>query len=172
MSKSKVGWRNRERGELCFMGWCVAASLTRRCPSREPMEAGKECAREAVSGRASGQREGSVRRPYPGTRKPGPQREEEMWWEIRQSQGEFQCSLLGPHRGFLVTLLLSFKTSKANPLSKFYSWVSTEKLNHQAKNWLIGRVPHVGKDWRQEEKGSTEAEMAGWHHWLSGHEFV
>ena len=29
----------------------------------------------------------------------------------------------------------------------------------------------AGKDWRQEEKGTTEDEMAGWHHWLSGHEF-
>ena len=40
-----------------------------------------------------------------------------------------------------------------------------------AKNWLIGNDPDVGKDWRQEEKGTTEDEMAGWHHQLSGHEF-
>ena len=39
------------------------------------------------------------------------------------------------------------------------------------KNWLIGKDPHAGKDWRQEEKGTTEDEMAGWHHWLDGHEF-
>ena len=32
--------------------------------------------------------------------------------------------------------------------------------------------PDSGKDWRQEEKGMTQDEMAGWHHWLSGHEFV
>ena len=39
------------------------------------------------------------------------------------------------------------------------------------KNWLIGKDPDAGKDWRQEEKGTTEDEMAGWHHWLNGHEF-
>ena len=38
-----------------------------------------------------------------------------------------------------------------------------------AKNWLIRKDPDAGKDWRQEEKGSTE--MFGWHHWLDGHEF-
>ena len=32
-------------------------------------------------------------------------------------------------------------------------------------------LPHSGRDWRQEEKGMTEDEMAGWHHWLNGHEF-
>ena len=40
-----------------------------------------------------------------------------------------------------------------------------------AKNWLIGEDPDAGKDWRQEEKGTTEDEMFGWHHWLNGHEF-
>ena len=40
-----------------------------------------------------------------------------------------------------------------------------------AKNWLIGKDPDAGKDWRWEEKGTTEDEMVGWHHWLNGHEF-
>ena len=40
-----------------------------------------------------------------------------------------------------------------------------------AKNWLIGKDPDAGRDWGQEEKGMTEDEMAGWHHWLDGHEF-
>ena len=39
-----------------------------------------------------------------------------------------------------------------------------------AKNWLTGKDPDAGKDWRQEEKGMTEAEMVGWHHRLDGHE--
>ena len=39
------------------------------------------------------------------------------------------------------------------------------------KNWLIGKDPDAGKDLRQEEKGTTEDEMVGWHHWLDGHEF-
>ena len=39
------------------------------------------------------------------------------------------------------------------------------------KNWLIGKDPDVGKDWGQEEKGTTEDEMFGWHHWLNVYEF-
>ena len=39
------------------------------------------------------------------------------------------------------------------------------------KNWLIGKDPDDGKEWKQEEKGMTEDEMVGWHHWLYGHEF-
>ena len=39
-----------------------------------------------------------------------------------------------------------------------------------AKCWLIGQDPDAGKDWGQ-EKGMTEGEMAGWYHWLDGHEF-
>ena len=38
------------------------------------------------------------------------------------------------------------------------------------KNWLIWKDPDAGKDWRQ-EKGSTEDEIVGWHHWLDGHDF-
>ena len=40
-----------------------------------------------------------------------------------------------------------------------------------AKGQLIGEDSDAGKDWRQEEKGMTEDEMVGWHHWLEGHEF-
>ena len=40
-----------------------------------------------------------------------------------------------------------------------------------AKNWLICKDPDGGKDWRQEEKGTTEDKMVGWHHRLNGHEF-
>ena len=39
------------------------------------------------------------------------------------------------------------------------------------KNWLIVKDPDDGKDWGQEEKGTTEDEMVGWHHQLNGHEF-
>ena len=39
------------------------------------------------------------------------------------------------------------------------------------KNWLIRKDSDAGKDRRQEEKGTTEDYMAGWHHWLNGHEF-
>ena len=40
------------------------------------------------------------------------------------------------------------------------------------KSWLIGKAPHAGKDWGQEEKGMTEDEMVGWHHQLNGHGFA
>ena len=39
------------------------------------------------------------------------------------------------------------------------------------KSWLIGKDPDAGRDWGQEEKGTTEDEMAGWHHRLDGREF-
>ena len=45
------------------------------------------------------------------------------------------------------------------------------KLELQYFGRLIGKDPNSGKDWRQEEKGMTEDEMVGWHHWLNGHEF-
>ena len=39
------------------------------------------------------------------------------------------------------------------------------------ENWFIGKDPDAGKDWRREEKGTTEDEMVGWHHRFDGHEF-
>ena len=61
------------------------------------------------------------------------------------------------------------------------SWIFTGRTNAQAetpilwppdvKNWLIGKDPDAGKDWRQEEKGMTEDEMVGWHQRLDGREF-
>ena len=40
-----------------------------------------------------------------------------------------------------------------------------------AKRWLTSKDPDAGKDWGQEEKGTTEDEMVRWHHWLNGHGF-
>ena len=40
-----------------------------------------------------------------------------------------------------------------------------------AKNWLTRKDPDAGKDWKQEEKETTEEEMVVWHHQLDGHEF-
>ena len=59
------------------------------------------------------------------------------------------------------------------------AWIFTGRIDAEApilwppdgKNWLIGKDPDAGKDWRQEEKGMTEDEMVGWHHLLDGHEF-
>ena len=38
------------------------------------------------------------------------------------------------------------------------------------QSWLTGKDSDAGRDWGQEEKGTTEDEMAGWHHWLDGYE--
>ena len=40
-----------------------------------------------------------------------------------------------------------------------------------AKNWLTGKDPDAGQNWRREEEQTAEDEMVGWHHWLDGHEF-
>ena len=62
------------------------------------------------------------------------------------------------------------------------SWVFIGRADVEAKNpilwppdeksWLIWKDPDAGKDWGQEEKGTTEKEMVGWHHRLDGHGFV
>ena len=49
-----------------------------------------------------------------------------------------------------------------------WSWNSS---TWATKSWLIGKDSDAGRDWGQEEKGTTEDEMAGWHHCLGGHEF-
>ena len=61
------------------------------------------------------------------------------------------------------------------------SWIFIGRIDAEAdtpvlwvpdvKSWLIGKDTDAGKDWRQEDKGTTEDEMVGWHHWLNGHEF-
>ena len=61
------------------------------------------------------------------------------------------------------------------------SWIFIGKTDAEAealtlwlpdvKNWLIWKDPDAGKDWRQEEKGTTEDEMVEWHQRLNGHEF-
>ena len=51
-----------------------------------------------------------------------------------------------------------------------WSWNSST-LATWCKSWLIGKDSDAGRDWGQEEKGTTEDEMAGWHHRLDGHEF-
>ena len=61
------------------------------------------------------------------------------------------------------------------------SWIFIERTDVEAetpilclpdvKNWLIWKEYDAGKDWRWEEKGMTEDELVGWHHWHDGHEF-
>ena len=46
-----------------------------------------------------------------------------------------------------------------------------QSFDHLMQRWVICKGPDAGKDWRWEEKGTTEDEMVGWHHRLNGHEF-
>ena len=65
-------------------------------------------------------------------------------------------------------------------LKENQSWICIGRTDAEAetpilwppdvKSWLIEKDPDAGKDWRQEEKGMTEDEMVGWHHWLNTHE--
>ena len=74
-------------------------------------------------------------------------------WESLGLQGDFRKLVLNIHW-------------------KDWCWTETPILwPTDAKNWLIWKDPDAGKDWRQEEKGTTEDEMVGWHHQLDGHEF-
>ena len=58
------------------------------------------------------------------------------------------------------------------------SWMFIGRTNIKAetpscaKSWLIWKDPDAGKDWRRKEKGMTEDEMVGWHHWLKGLELM
>ena len=64
---------------------------------------------------------------------------------------------------------------------KDQSWVFFGRIDAEAetpvlwplhgKSWLIGKDPDAGRDWGQEEEGTTEDVMGGWHHRLDGHEF-
>ena len=68
---------------------------------------------------------------------------------------------------------------KGNPKGN-QSWIFTGRTDAEvetpilwppdSKNWIIGKDPDAGKDWRQKEKEAAENEMIGWHHWLKGHE--
>ena len=73
------------------------------------------------------------------------------------------------------------KEIKAVSLKGNQPWILIGKTDAEAeapifwppdvKNWLIGKDPDAGKDWRREEKRTTEDEMVQWHHRFNGHEF-
>ena len=76
--------------------------------------------------------------------------------------------------------LLDCKIKPVNPKGNQF-WMFIRRIDADAetpilwppdaKNWLTGKAPVAGKDWRQEGKGTTEDDMVGWHHRLYGHEF-
>ena len=83
--------------------------------------------------------------------------------------GEYSCETLGQQ-----------EIKPVNPKGN-QSWIFIKRTDAEAespilwpsdeKSWLVRKDPDVGKDWRREEKGMTEAEMVGWHDWLNQHEF-
>ena len=74
---------------------------------------------------------------------------------------------------------MDFKEIKPVNLKGNQPWIFIGRTEAQApilwppnaNSRLIGKDPDAGKDWRQEEKWTTEDEMIEWHHWLDGHEF-
>ena len=76
---------------------------------------------------------------------------------------------------------LDFKETQPVHPKRDQSWLFIGRTDFEAetptlwppnvKNWVIWKDPDPGKDWRQEEKGTTEDEMVGWHHGLNGREF-
>ena len=76
---------------------------------------------------------------------------------------------------------LNCKEAQPVHLKGDQSWVFTGRTDAEAetpvlwpphvKIWLIGKDPNAGRDWGQEEKGTAEDEMSGWHHQLDSHEF-
>ena len=76
---------------------------------------------------------------------------------------------------------LDFKEIQPIHPKGYQSWVFIVMTDFEAetpivwppdvKSWLTGKDPDAGEDWRQEEKGMTEDEMVGWHHWLNRHGF-
>ena len=72
----------------------------------------------------------------------------------------------------------SLDCKEIQPVHPKESWVFIGRTDAEAetpifwppdlKSWLIGKGRDAGKDWGQEEKGTTEDEVAGWHHWLDG----
>ena len=69
-------------------------------------------------------------------------------------------------------------SKEIKPVKEDEPWIFTGRTDAEAeapvvwaydvKDWLIGKDPDTGKDWRQEEKEMTEDEMVGWRHWLDG----
>ena len=80
----------------------------------------------------------------------------------------------------LKSLLDSKEIKPVNPKGN-QSWIFIRRTDVEAeapifwppdvKSQIIGKDPDAGKDWRQKEKGVTDDEMVGWHHWLNGDEF-
>ena len=104
-------------------------------------------------------------------------------WELVHKEGwvpKNQCFWTVVSEKTLESCLDCKEIKPVNPKGN-QSWIIMGKTDAEAeaailwpldaKSLLIGKDPDAGKDWRQKEKGATEDEMVGWHHWLDGHEF-
>ena len=99
-------------------------------------------------------------------------------WTIKKAERQ-QIDVFELWRWRRLLSPLDCKESKPGNPKGNQSWIFIGRTDAEAetpippnaKHWLTGKDPDAGKDWRQEEKGMTEDEMAGWHHWLDGHEF-
>ena len=105
-------------------------------------------------------------------------------WTIKKAECFFECWIDAFELVVLEKTLespLDCKEIKPVHPKGDQSWVFIGRTDIEAeapilwppdvKNWLIGKDPDAGNDWRQEEKGMTEDEMVGWHHQLNEHEF-
>ena len=104
-------------------------------------------------------------------------------WELDHKEGwelKNWCFLIVVLEKTLESLLDSKEIQPVNTKGN-QSWIFIGRTGAEAeapvlgspvvKSWLIGKDPDAGKDRGQEEKGTTEDKMVGWHHWLNGHEF-
>ena len=105
-----------------------------------------------------------------------------MWeWDYNKSWGPKKWCFWAVVLEKTLESFLDCKEIQPVHLKGDQSWVFIGRTNIEAetpilwppdvKNWLIWKYPDAGKDWEQEEKGMTEDEMVGWHHWCNGHEF-
>ena len=109
-----------------------------------------------------------------------------VWvWELDYKESWTECQRIDAFELWCWRRLLrvpwTAKEIKPVSLKGNQSWIFTGRTDIEAearivwppdvKNWLIGKDSDAGKDWRQEENGTTEDEMVGWHHRLHGHEF-
>ena len=104
-------------------------------------------------------------------------------WELDQKEGwapKYWCFWTVVLEKTLESLLDSKEVKPVDPKGN-QPWIFIGRTDAEAetpiprspgvKTHLIGKDLDAGKDWRWEEKGATENEMVGWHHWFDGHEF-
>ena len=106
------------------------------------------------------------------------------WCYIYQGAQEWARNVLEMESSTLDMLPLRHCTQKIKPVNSKGKeprivWIGRTDAEAEppilwppdVKSWITGKDLDAGTDWRQEEKGETEDEIIGWHHWLNGHDF-